>query len=124
MFNKVSERQMHRLRWLITLSWLILIFSLFYDPITPWLSASHNLLSPLRIAPEVCIQVQGVCLQEKPYALGAPIFWGILVPFSIFSLLVFGHEFWRRICPLSFLSQIPRALEHRFSNQKSELMYC
>jgi hypothetical protein len=23
---------------------------------------------------------------------------------------VFGHEFWRRICPLSFLSQIPRAL--------------
>ena len=25
-------------------------------------------------------------------------------------LLVFGHETWRRICPLSFLSQIPRAL--------------
>jgi hypothetical protein len=25
-------------------------------------------------------------------------------------LLVFGHEFWRRICPLYFLSQIPRAL--------------
>ena len=25
-------------------------------------------------------------------------------------MLVFGHETWRRICPLSFLSQIPRAL--------------
>ena len=123
MFNKVSERQMHRWRWLITLSWLILIFSLFYDPISPWLSVSHNLLSPLRIAPEVCIQVQGVCLQEKPYALGAPIFWGMVVPFVIFSLLIFGHEFWRRICPLSFLSQIPRALgiqrKHKLVNPKT-----
>ncbi|MGK7916043.1 MAG: 4Fe-4S binding protein [Prochloraceae cyanobacterium] len=123
MFNKVSERQMHRLRWLITLSWLILICSLFYDPITPWLSASHNFLSPLRIVREVCIQVQGVCLEEKPYALGAPIFWGIVIPFAIFSLLVVGHEFWRRICPLSFLSQIPRALgiqrQHKLVNPKT-----
>lgn len=33
-----------------------------------------------------------------------------MVPSGIFILLVFGHELWRRICPLSFLSQIPRAL--------------
>jgi len=32
------------------------------------------------------------------------------VPAGIFILLAFGHEFWRRICPLSFVSQIPRAL--------------
>uniref|UniRef100_UPI0025E7F049 cyclic nucleotide-binding domain-containing protein n=1 Tax=Chamaesiphon sp. GL140_3_metabinner_50 TaxID=2970812 RepID=UPI0025E7F049 len=38
------------------------------------------------------------------------LFWGAIVPSSIFILLVFGHEVWRRICPLSFLSQIPRAL--------------
>jgi len=38
------------------------------------------------------------------------VLWGAVVPTSIFILLVFGHEFWRRICPLSFLSQIPRAL--------------
>ncbi len=31
-------------------------------------------------------------------------------PGAIFILLVLGHEVWRRICPLSFLSQIPRAL--------------
>lgn len=43
--------------------------------------------------------------------MGASIFWSIVVPSSIFILLVLGHECWRRICPLSFISQIPRALK-------------
>ena len=34
----------------------------------------------------------------------------MIVPASILIILVFGHDFWRRICPLSFLSQIPAAL--------------
>ncbi|MGD1712014.1 EF-hand domain-containing protein [Dapis sp. BLCC M172] len=42
--------------------------------------------------------------------MGASIFWGIIVPSGVFILFVLGHEFWRRICPLSFISQIPRAL--------------
>ncbi|NET51402.1 MAG: calcium-binding protein, partial [Merismopedia sp. SIO2A8] len=29
---------------------------------------------------------------------------------AIFILLVFGHDLWRRICPLSFISQIPRSM--------------
>jgi hypothetical protein len=55
-------------------------------------------------------QVQGTCLTDAPYPLGTTLFWGLVVPLAIFILLVFGHELWRRICPLSFLSQIPRAL--------------
>lgn len=54
--------------------------------------------------------MQGLCLVQQPYALGARIFWTIIVPISIIILLVLGHEFWRRICPLYFFSQIPRAL--------------
>lgn len=34
----------------------------------------------------------------------------MVVPAAVLILLLFGHELWRRICPLSFLSQIPRAL--------------
>ncbi len=34
----------------------------------------------------------------------------MVVPSAIFVVLVFGHEFWRRICPLYFFSQLPRAL--------------
>ncbi|MBR8835497.1 MAG: EF-hand domain-containing protein [Stigonema ocellatum SAG 48.90 = DSM 106950] len=111
MLANISERQIHRVRWVLSIGWLILIVSLFYDPITSWLTYPENTLSPLKINLENCVIVQGSCLKETPYALGAPIFWGVIVPSSIFILLVFGHEFWRRICPLSFISQIPRALK-------------
>ena len=110
MLSHVSEKTFHQVRWVLTCGWLLLIASLFYDPLSPWLTAPEQTWSPFRIRPEECILVQNQCLELQAYALGAPIFWGIVVPSGIFILLVFGHEFWRRICPLSFLSQIPRAL--------------
>ena len=110
MFSQIAERQMHIVRWVLTGGWLVLIASLVFDPLSPWLTDPRNALSPLGIDPTVCVQVQGVCLEEQPYPLGTTIFWAIVVPSSIFILLIFGHELWRRICPLSFLSQIPRAL--------------
>lgn len=110
MFSQISESLMHRVRVLLTVGWLILIVSLFYDPISPWLTQPDRFFSPFRLDLATCISVQGKCLEQHPYAIGADIFWGLVVPSSIFILLVFGHELWRRICPLSFLSQIPRAL--------------
>lgn len=110
MLAKVSERQMHRVRAALTFGWLLLTASLFYDPISIHLTDPSSTWSPLHLDPSVCVRVQGVCLQEEPFYIGAPFFWGLVVPSSLFVLLVLGHEFWRRICPLSFLSQIPRAL--------------
>jgi hypothetical protein len=109
MFLRLSEQQMHWLRWVLAIAWLLIIASLFYDPWTPQFTQPNHAWSPLRL-PETCIAVQGKCLDQQPYALGTTIFWGAIVPAAIFILLVFGHEVWRRICPLSFLSQIPRAL--------------
>lgn len=110
MLAKVSEKTMRWVRWILVIGWSVLIGSLFYDPISSWLTEPTNLASPLRVNLDACVQVQGECLPEAPYALGAPLFWGVIVPASIFILLVLGHEVWRRICPLSFISQIPRAL--------------
>jgi 4Fe-4S binding domain len=93
----------------MTIAWLLIIASLFYDPWTPVLTEPNHPWSPLRLSAS-CILVQGKCLVEQPYPLATTLFWGAIVPASIFILLVFGHEAWRRICPLSFLSQIPRAL--------------
>lgn len=109
MLPQFSERQMHSTRWVLTVAWLLVIVSLFYDPWTSVLTVPNHPWSPLRL-PDTCIQVQGKCLSEQPYPLGTTLFWGAIVPSAIFILLVFGHEVWRRICPLSFLSQIPRAL--------------
>ena len=100
---------MHRIRWILTIAWLLVIGSLLYDPYTSVLTEPTHSWSPLRLT-NACIQVQGKCLSEQPYPLGTTLFWGAIVPAAIFILLVFSHELWRRICPLSFLSQIPRAL--------------
>jgi CRP-like cAMP-binding protein len=100
---------MHVVRWILTSAWLLIIGSLFYDPWTSVLTQPNHPWSPFRLT-DSCISVQGRCLVEQPYPLATTLFWGAIVPASIFILLVFGHEAWRRICPLSFLSQIPRAL--------------
>ena len=113
----VSEIRMHWLRWLLTTGWLLIIASLFFDPFTARFTAADHPWSPLRL-PDHCVAVQGRCLVEAPYPLGTTIFWGAVVPAAIFILLVFGHELWRRICPLSFLSQIPRALGRQRQSAK------
>lgn len=122
-----SEVVMHRLRWVLAMGWGILIVSLFYDPISSSLTVPTAALSPLKLDLDQCIQLQGECLPETPYSLGAPIFWGMVVPASIFMLLVFGHELWRRICPLSFISQIPRALgwerKRKRTDKKGKVRY-
>ena len=117
MISKVNEIKMHRVRWVLAIAWLVLIASLFYDPISHYLSDPNNLLSPfgdriitLADDPTQCVKVQGICLAEKPYPMGTRIFWGMVVPTAIAIVFVLGHETWRRICPLYFLSQIPRGL--------------
>ncbi|NEP10218.1 MAG: 4Fe-4S binding protein [Symploca sp. SIO2C1] len=117
MISRVSEKTMHIVRWGLAIGWLVLIVSLFYDPISHHLTDPNNLLSPFRdhiisqgSNPAQCVKMQGECLNQEPYQMGARIFWGMVVPSAIMIVLVFGHETWRRICPLYFLSQIPRAL--------------
>ncbi|NEP87274.1 MAG: calcium-binding protein [Okeania sp. SIO2C2] len=110
MISNISEIKIHRVRMAVALGWCVLIFSLFYDPISTQLTEASNVLSPFKINPENCVLLQGKCIEEIPYAMGAPLFWGLIVPCGVLILFVFGHEFWRRICPLSFISQIPRAL--------------
>ena len=110
MLNDISEKKMHRVRWVLTISWFLLITLIAYDPISPWLTEPQNTLSPFRKDPNICVKLQGVCIEEIPHSIAAQVFWAAIVPIGVIILLVFGHELWRRICPLSFLSQLPRAL--------------
>lgn len=117
MLSTLSEKRMHLVRWGVFLAWLLLIISLFYDPVSTVLTHPDNPWSWLadstinRAAdPASCIRVQNHCIPLEPYAIGTRVFWGMVIPSAIFIVLVFGHEFWRRICPLYFFSQLPRAL--------------
>lgn len=81
MISQVSERTMHLVRWVLVVGWLLLIFSLFYDPISDRLSDPDSLLSPFRdqvislaVIPNKCVQLQGECLRETPYPMGTRFF--------------------------------------------------
>ena len=118
MFSRIPEKNIRIVRWILAISWLVLIASLFYDPFSAALTAhdsgslfSNRFLDPAVFNnPNTCIQVRGECIQEEPYPIGAQVFWGMVVPSAIIFVLSFGHEAWRRICPLYFMSQISRAL--------------
>ncbi len=115
MINRVSEKKMHLVRWVLVIAWLVLIVSLFYDPVSSVLTSPENLNSPFSLSREIftpqgCIKVQANCLLEQTYPMGARIWWSMIVPAGILIIFVLGHEFWRRICPLYFVSQIPTAL--------------
>lgn len=115
--SRSSEIRMHWVRWLLSTCWLLIIGSLFFDPLSARFTNPEHPWSPLRLS-GTCVEMQGNCLVEAPYPLGTTLFWGAVVPAAIFILLVFGHELWRRICPLSFFSQIPRALGWQRQTQK------
>ncbi|MEL7076074.1 MAG: 4Fe-4S binding protein [Cyanobacteria bacterium J06582_2] len=128
MLNKVAEQKAHAIRYVLVVGWLLLIVSLFFDPVSQYLTDPNtNFFSPLKDElinraqdPETCIRLQGKCLPGTPYAVGARIFWGFIVPAGFGIIFVLGHEFWRRICPLYFLSQIPRALGLKPKKQISQ----
>jgi len=109
MFASISERKMRTTQATLFAGWLLLIFSLLWDPATPALTHPQALGSPFHIK-DAGVMLQGEPLLNTPYAMGARIWWTMLVPILPLFLMVFGHEAWRRICPLSFASQLPRRL--------------
>lgn len=115
-FFRVSEGKLHWIRTALLLGWVTIILSMFWDPITPHLTNPSAIGSPFRLNPDIylnidrCVKIRTDCILEQPFSLGTLLWWAAFVPAAILILLVLGHEFWRRICPLSFVSQLPRAL--------------
>ncbi|MDR9402690.1 MAG: hypothetical protein RI580_04555 [Halothece sp. Uz-M2-17] len=77
---------MHLVRWVLAIGWIGLILSLFFG------------------------HLSNIPILEWSHRKGTSNFWGIIVPSAIIILLVLGHEGWRRICPLAFMSQISQKL--------------
>lgn len=105
MFDRVSERKMRRVQVLLLTGWCALIASLLWDP---WTAALTGDGAALSVASSPAVVVQGQALDAAPYALGARVWWTMIIPLLPLFFMVFGHETWRRICPLSLASQLPR----------------
>ena len=110
MLSRAPETDPARRSIVLLIGWLFLIASLLYDPFTPGLTAAENLSSPFRLGGSP-ILVQGKPLECGPLSDGRPhLLDNDRSPVLPLFLMLFGHETWRRICPLSFVSQIPRML--------------
>jgi len=109
MFSRIPERKMRYVRTGLLIAWFVLVGSLFWDPLTPLLTMPDNVASPFHL-PSAPVMVQGKPLPAGPYAMGNLIFWGMVLPLIPLFMMVFGHEAWRRVCPLSYFSQIPYLL--------------
>jgi len=105
-----SERVALRTRQGLAGLWLVIILSLFHDPFTPALTVPDSPLPLFATRPGACVTVQHHCVSDGVHALGTTLYWGILLPLLIAVIFLFGHEFWRRVCPLSFFSQFARSL--------------
>ena len=68
MLSRAPERRMRAVRFVLLLAWLILILSLFYDPLTPALTSPDNLASPFRTGASPTV-VQGAPLPAEPYPM-------------------------------------------------------
>ena len=109
MLYQTAERKMRLVRTVLLVAWFVLIASLFWDPLTPALTAPDNVKSPFHLG-STTVLVQGKPLTAQPYEMGNRIFWTMVLPLVPMFLMVFGHEAWRRLCPLSHFSQIPHML--------------
>lgn len=105
MFAKAPESRMISVRLILLTAWIVLIVSLFWDPVTVSLTQPDS-GTPFRIK-DTPVAVQGQVLPQKPYAMGARMFWTMVLPCVPLFMMLFGHETWRRICPLSLSSRIP-----------------
>lgn len=106
-----SEAAAMRVRLLLAGVWALIIASLFHDPWSPVLTGPDSPIGPLALDSVGCVAVQNHCWRGSAYPIGAPLFWGLILPVLVAVLFLFGHELWRRICPLSLFSQVARRFD-------------
>lgn len=91
-FNQMSETKARLIRWVLTIGWIALILSLYFPVFG---TAGY---------PAECYELD-ICGPSQ----GNYVFWNIILPYILICVIL-SHELWRRVCPLSFISQIPRTL--------------
>lgn len=105
MISNIAERNIVAVRWAMLIAWFLLIAHLLVTAIS---TAQNHSISA--IVGDHCVQVQSHCVLIQSSGNICGLFWGAVIPITILILLVVGHVAWRRICPLSWVSQLPRLL--------------
>jgi len=92
-FHLWPESRLRLARWALLTGWIVLIAMLLMPGLTPW-------------QPTPACDGFGWCRGNW----GNDLFWNLGLPLVLLTIVV-SHELWRRICPLSFASQLFTALK-------------
>lgn len=107
MLATASETRMRIVRYSLLLGWFVLLAACWVDLGQSRITdAADTWGIPGFIGKAV--EVRGEHLQPQVYNPVPRFFWGGAVPIVVLLLIFGGHDIWRRICPLSAFSQIPR----------------
>ncbi|MBT0960681.1 FHA domain-containing protein [Denitromonas iodatirespirans] len=109
MFSKISESRMRRIRYGLLLAWIGLLALYVVDIGQNRLTVPGDAWYVQGLAGKA-VNLRHQVLLPTDYNPAPRIFWGVAIPLVVLFLGFAGHDAWRRICPLSALSQIPRAL--------------
>jgi len=109
-FSQWPEAQARVVRGVLLVGWSLLILSL----LIPALALPPSLVPGCESNAVDCV------MHGQP---GNRLFWGVIVPVILLIIVVGSHEFWRRICPLAFVSQITRSFgfQRKTLNKKGRL---
>ncbi len=109
MLSEAPEKLLRYVRFLLLGGWLFILFLCLVDIGQIQLTQPND---PAAIKSLVgnTIELREEVFVARPYNPATRMFWGLAVPIVVLILLFAGHDTWRRICPLSALSQIPRWL--------------
>lgn len=105
---QISEVVASRARWGLLGLWIIVLAELLLNPVAKVMLGPKGPLASLLPDQLHCVMVQGQCVAVHAEGLSASIFWGMVLPILVVVLFLFGHELWRRVCPLSFISILSR----------------
>ncbi|MEE4235473.1 MAG: hypothetical protein V2I51_02000, partial [Anderseniella sp.] len=92
-FHLWPESRLRLARWALLSGWILLIAMLLMPGLTPW---------------QPTPPCDGLAWCEGNW--GNDLFWNLGLPLVLLTI-VLSHELWRRICPLSFVSQLFSALK-------------
>ena len=119
MFAQTSEFSMRIVRFSLLASWCGLLVLCVIDIGQTQLTNPSHPLSIEGLTAKT-IELRGEVLEAQAYNPATRFFWGVGIPIVVLTLIIFGHDTWRRICPMSAVSQIPRWLGFQIKTGKGK----
>jgi len=107
MLSQTKETTIKFIRFFLLLAWFGVLYLCIVDLGQDRLTDPNDSIAIKGLVGST-IELRGEILEPQAYNIAPRLFWGVTIPLVVLFLIFIGHDSWRRICPMSTISQIPR----------------